>query len=97
MSELLVYPVPDAVSQSANIDDATYERLYQQSLDDPESFWTEQAHRLDWIKPWQTVKETSFERDNVSIKWFRGGRLNVSANCIDRHAARTPDRTAIIW
>ena len=97
MSELLVYPVPDAVSRSANIDDATYERLYQQSLDEPESFWTEQAHRLDWIKPWQKVKETSFERDNVSIKWFHGGKLNVSANCIDRHAAKTPDRTAIIW
>ena len=97
MSEKLIYPVPEAISKTANIDDATYQRLYRQSLDDPEGFWAEQAQRLDWIEPWQTVKETSFQRNDVSIKWFNGGRLNVSANCIDRHATKTPNRTAIIW
>ena len=97
MSEKLIYPVPEAISKTANIDDATYQRLYRQSLDDPEGFWAEQAQRLDWIEPWQTVKETSFQRNDVSIKWFKGGRLNVSANCIDRHATKTPNRTAIIW
>jgi len=97
MSEKLIYPVPEAISKTANIDDATYQRLYRQSLDDPEGFWAEQAQRIDWIEPWQTVKETSFQRNDVSIKWFKGGRLNVSANCIDRHATKTPNRTAIIW
>ena len=97
MSEKLIYPVPEAISKTANIDDATYQRLYRQSLDDPEGFWAEQAQRLDWIEPWRTVKETSFQRNDVSIKWFKGGRLNVSANCIDRHATKTPNRTAIIW
>lgn len=97
MSEKLIYPVPEAISKAANIDDATYQRLYRQSLDDPEGFWAEQAQRIDWIEPWQTVKETSFQRNDVSIKWFKGGRLNVSANCIDRHATKTPNRTAIIW
>ena len=97
MSEKLIYPVPEAISKAANIDDATYQRLYRQSLDDPEGFWAEQAQRIDWIEPWRTVKETSFQRNDVSIKWFNGGRLNVSANCIDRHATKTPNRTAIIW
>ena len=97
MSEKLIYPVSEAISKTANIDDATYQRLYRQSLDDPEGFWAEQAQRIDWIEPWRTVKETSFQRNDVSIKWFNGGRLNVSANCIDRHAAKTPNRTAIIW
>ena len=63
MSEKLIYPVPEAISKTANIDDATYQRLYRQSLDDPEGFWAEQAQRLDWIEPWQTVKETSFQRN----------------------------------
>ena len=97
MSEKLIYPVPEAISKTANIDDATYQRLYRQSLDDPEGFWAEQAQRIDWIEPWRTVKETSFQRNDVSIKWFNGGKLNVSANCIDRHATKTPNRTAIIW
>ena len=97
MSEALVYPVPEALSKFGNIDNQTYKRLYSQSIDNPEVFWTEQAQRLDWIKPWNKVKETSFDRSNISIKWFDGGQLNVSANCIDRHADKTPDRTAIIW
>jgi len=97
MTENIIYPVPEMMSGSANIDDATYKRLYQESLDNPETFWAEQAQRLDWIEPWQIVKETSFQRNSVSIKWFSGGKLNISANCIDRHAAKTPDRTAIIW
>ena len=97
MSEALVYPVPEALSKFANIDNQTYKRLYSQSIDNPEVFWTEQAQRLDWIKPWNKVKATSFDRSNISIKWFDGGQLNVSANCIDRHADKTPDRTAIIW
>ena len=97
MSEALVYPVPEALSKFGNIDNQTYKRLYSQSIDNPEVFWTEQAQRLDWIKPWNKVKATSFDRSNISIKWFDGGQLNVSANCIDRHASKTPDRTAIIW
>ena len=97
MSEALVYPVPEALSKFGNIDNQTYKRLYSQSIDNPEVFWSEQAQRLDWIKPWNKVKATSFDRSNISIKWFDGGQLNVSANCIDRHADKTPDRTAIIW
>ncbi len=97
MSEQSVFPVPAAVAKAALIDEAEYQRMYQQSIDDPDTFWGEHAKRVDWIKPFSKVKNTSFARGNVSIKWFEDGSLNVSANCVDRHAAKTPDRVAIIW
>ncbi len=63
---------------------------------DPEAFWAAQAARLEWIAPWHTVKNTSFTGD-VSIRWFEGGKLNVAANCLDRHLAARADKTAILW
>ncbi|MGR3546505.1 MAG: acetate--CoA ligase, partial [Roseovarius sp.] len=80
-----------------HIDAAKYERMYADSISNPEAFWGEHGKRLDWIKPYTKVKNTSFEYDNVSIKWFEDGTLNVSANCIDRHLAKRGDQTAIIW
>jgi acetyl-CoA synthetase len=71
--------------------------MYQRSIADPASFWAEQAKRIDWIKPFSKVKNTSFDPHKVSIKWFEDGTLNVSYNCVDRHAEKTPDKTAIIW
>jgi acetyl-CoA synthetase len=73
-----------------------YAERYEQSLNDPEKFWAEQAKRLDWIKPWTRVKNTSFKED-VFIKWFEGGKLNVCYNCVDRHLPKRANRTAIIW
>ena len=63
----------------------------------PSSFWAEQARRIDWIKPFTSVKNTSFGPDSVSIKWFADGTTNVAQNCIDRHLSRLANRTAIIW
>ena len=63
----------------------------------PNGFWAEQAKRIDWIKPFTKVKNTSFDPRNVSIKWFEDGTLNVAYNCIDRHLAKRGDQTAIIW
>ncbi len=80
-----------------HIDQAKYERMYADSISNPDAFWGEHGKRLDWIKPYTKVKNTSFEYDNVSIKWFEDGTLNVSANCIDRHLAARGDQTAIIW
>ena len=80
-----------------HIDQAKYERMYADSISNPEAFWGEHGKRLDWIKPYTKVKNTSFAYDNVSIKWFEDGTLNVSANCIDRHLATRGDQTAIIW
>nr|MBV6629997.1 acetate--CoA ligase [Oceanococcus sp. HetDA_MAG_MS8] len=97
MSEYPTHPVPEGLAQSAWINQDEYNRLYQQSVDDPESFWAEQGQRLDWIKPYTQVKNTSYAPGNVSIKWYEDGQLNVSANCIDRHLPERAQQTAIIW
>lgn len=92
-----VYPVPKDVAKDALIDNETYLSMYKQSVEDPAGFWGEQGKRLDWIKPYTKVKNTSYDYHNVSIKWFEDGELNVSANCIDRHLETRGDQTAIIW
>ncbi len=87
-----------AVGESGfHVDAENYARMYAESIRDPEGFWGEHGKRLDWIKPYTKVKNTSFAYDNVSIKWFEDGTLNVAANCIDRHLAERGDQTAIIW
>jgi acetyl-CoA synthetase len=86
-----------ANARGYHIDADEYARMYAQSIQDPEGFWGEHGKRLDWIKPYSSVKNTSFDYDNVSIKWFEDGTLNVAANCIDRHLATRGDQTAIIW
>src|SRR5690349_18282901 len=91
-----LFPVPEEIAKSAWVDAAGYERLYAQSIQDPEAFWGEHGKRLDWIKPYTQVKDVSFTGD-VHIRWFQDGTLNVSANCVDRHLATRADRTAIIW
>lgn len=78
------------------MDFTQYKKLYDESVTSPETFWGHQAERLHWFKKWTTVKNTSF-KSPVSIKWFEGGELNVSYNCIDRHLQVRGDKTAIIW
>ena len=92
-----IYAPPADLVKTAHADAETYAKMYQRSVDDPEGFWAEQGQRLDWIKPYTKVKNTSYAYDNVSIKWFEDGTLNVSSNCIDRHLATRGDQTAIIW
>ncbi len=95
MSEMI--PVPDAWAKRAYVDDAGYQEMYRRSVDDPNGFWAEHGKRIDWIKPFSKVKNTSYDPHNVSIKWFEDGTLNVAANCIDRHLAKRADQVAIIW
>jgi acetyl-CoA synthetase len=85
------------VAASSLTDEAAYKALYQQSVVNPDGFWREQAERLDWIKPFTRVKQTSFDDHHVDIKWFADGTLNVSANCLDRHLEARGDEIAIIW
>ncbi|MGF1552812.1 MAG: acetate--CoA ligase [Paracoccaceae bacterium] len=92
-----VFEPPETIASAAHVDRAAYDRMYRQSIEDPEGFWGEQGKRLDWIKPYSTVKNTSFDYDNVSIKWFEDGTLNVAANCIDRHLKDKADQVAILW
>ncbi|MXN64837.1 acetate--CoA ligase [Stappia sp. GBMRC 2046] len=96
MSET-VYPVPAEIAANALIDNEKYLEMYQRSVSDPEGFWGEHGKRVDWIKPFTKVKNTSYDPHNVSIKWFEDGTLNVSANCVDRHVATRGDQPAIIW
>src|SRR5271168_4335264 len=92
-----IYEVPAEWSKRALINDADYKKMYVQSLADPNGFWGEQAKRLYWMKHFTKVKNTSFARDNVSIKWFEDGATNVAYNCIDRHLHSRGHQTAIIW
>ncbi len=92
-----VIPVPEAWAKRAYVDDAKYQEMYKRSVDDPDGFWGEHGKRVDWIKPFTRVKNTSYDPHNVSIKWFEDGTLNVSANCTDRHLEAHGDRIAIIW
>ncbi len=92
-----IFPAPAApANKQPWADKATYQRMYEESVSNPERFWAEQAERLDWIKKWDKVKDTSFEGD-INIKWFEGGRLNICYNCIDRHLEKRGHQTAIIW
>ena len=94
MSE--TYPVPSSMKARTLIDEATYNSMYQRSIADPDGFWADQANAfLSWQQPWQTVSEADIPSGN--IRWFVGGQLNVSVNCIDRHLPHRGGQTAIIW
>ncbi len=86
-----------AFKSKSYITDARYDILHDRSVNTPDIFWAYHGTRVDWMKPFSKVKNTSFEHDNVSIKWYEDGTLNASVNCIDRHLAKRGDQTAIIW
>ncbi|MDF2234982.1 acetate--CoA ligase [Albimonas sp. CAU 1670] len=88
---------PADLAAAAHADAARYEELYARSVSDPEGFWAEQGRRLDWIRPYTRAKNTSFAPDDVSIRWFEDGTLNVAANCIDRHLKDRAEQTAILF
>jgi acetyl-CoA synthetase len=92
-----LYPVPPEFAAAARIDKATYDRLYAESIADPQAFWRRVAKRLDWIRPYSRIKDVSFDAADLHIRWFDDGELNVSANCLDRHLAKHGDKTAILW
>jgi len=96
MFEITRHPVPDAVRQRAHLDNDAYLRLYQQSVEQPEIFWAEQAKAfLSWFKPWDQVHASDLQLGHA--EWFKGGQLNVAYNCIDRHLEKRGEQIAIIW
>ena len=96
MSDAKLYPVPAEAAAHAWINDAKYQQMYQQSVDDPDGFWAEQAKQfVTWFKPWDKVLDWDFSRGH--IRWFDGATLNVSYNCLDRHLEQRGDQVAIIW
>ncbi|MCG8016754.1 MAG: acetate--CoA ligase [Candidatus Thiodiazotropha sp. 'RUGA'] len=98
MSENKVYPVPADFAAQANVNDAQYQEMYQRSISDPEGFWSEQADQyISWFKKWDKALDWSFGKDDLHIEWFKGAKLNVSYNCLDRHLESRGDQVAIIW
>ncbi|MFC3193743.1 acetate--CoA ligase [Marinicella sediminis] len=91
------YPVNPDFRNDALCDNDQYLKMYQQSIDNNEDFWREQGKRLDWFKPYSEVKDVSFSRDDLHIRWYADGELNVCHNCVDRHLPDKADQTAIIW
>lgn len=92
-----IFPVPKDFAKNALIDDVKYQKMYEESIGDPEAFWGEQGKRLTWSKPYTKVKDVSWDKENLNVQWFSDGELNVSVNCIDRHLEGKSDQVAIIW
>ena len=98
MSEVKTYPVPAEFAAQANVTAEQYAEMYKRSVEDPAGFWGEQAENyLTWFKKWDTVLDWSFDQADLHINWFKGGRLNVAYNCLDRHLDTRGDQVAIIW
>ncbi len=96
MSQAIVYP-SQAFASQANTTPEQYRQRYQASIADNEAYWAQEAHIVDWITPFSQVKQCSYKADDFNIGWYLGGQLNVAHNCVDRHAASNPSKTAIIW
>ena len=92
-----IYPVKQGADRKYLVDKEKYEKMYRQSVDDNEGFWAGQAQSLEWSKPFSTVKDVSLAKDDLHIRWFEDGELNVCVNCVDRHLADRAEQTAIIF
>jgi acetyl-CoA synthetase len=95
--EAFAHDVPEGWAERAYVDASKYREMYAFSASKPDGFWDYHGKRIEWIKPYTKVKNTSFDPGKVSIKWFEDGTTNVSMNCIDRHLANRADQTAIVW
>lgn len=97
MSEYPLHKVPKAWAEKASMNTADYDKAYGASINDNEAFWSEQGKRLDWFTPYTKIKDVSFAADDLHIKWFYDGVLNVCHNCVDRHLPNKANDVAIIW
>jgi acetyl-CoA synthetase len=94
---MTIHKVPEDFAALAHLRQADYQRLYQESIKDPNGFWARMGRRIDWIQPYTKVKDTSFDEKDFRIRWYHDGKLNVAANCLDRQLAKRGDKVAIIW
>ena len=92
-----IHPVDPAFAAKARIRKDDYERLYAESVKDPEGFWAKVGERVDWAKKPTRIKDVSFDPKDLHIRWYEDGTLNVAANCLDRHLAERGDKAAIIF
>ncbi|MBI1237876.1 MAG: acetate--CoA ligase [Alphaproteobacteria bacterium] len=96
MAETVIKVSPDWAKR-AYVNAAGFAERTRRAAEDPAAYWASEAKRIDWMKPFTKVKDVSFQADNLHIRWFEDGTLNVSANCIDRHLAKRANQTAILW
>ncbi len=92
-----IFPPSEELAKSAHIDAEKYDELYNKSVTDPEGFWADMAERITWFKKPQTIKNVSYDKDDLHIKWYEDGVLNAAYNCIDRHLPERADQIAFIW
>ncbi|HZW17720.1 MAG TPA: acetate--CoA ligase [Luteimonas sp.] len=92
-----IYPVPDDFAARAAIRHDDYERLYAESVRDPDAFWGKVAERLDWDRKPTRIRDVSYDLQDFHIRWYADGELNASVNCLDRHLATRGDKTALVF
>ena len=97
MTKNNIYIPSSDVVKNAHLNSEQYEKMYAESINDPDLFWDTHGKRIDWIKPYQKISNISYAKENLQIKWYEDGTLNASANCLDRHLKTKGDSTAIIW
>jgi len=92
-----IFKVSKKWAKSAYVDKGQYEKKYKLSIKDNDAFWKKEGKRIDWIKPYNKIKDVKYSKTDVKIKWYYDGTLNASENCIDRHLKKKKNKTAIIW
>ena len=97
MSGSSLYKPSSSIIEKSHVNRETYEKMYEESINDPSLFWQKHGKRIDWIKPYSKVNDVSYNKENLHIKWFEDGTLNASFNCLDRHLKSKGDNIAIIW
>jgi len=97
MSGSSLYKPSSSIIEKSHVNRETYEKMYEESINDPSLFWQKHGKRIDWIKPYSIVNDVSYNKENLHIKWFEDGTLNASFNCLDRHLKSKGDNIAIIW
>jgi acetyl-CoA synthetase len=97
MTKNNIYIPSSDVVKNAHVNSEQYEKMYAESINDPDVFWDTHGKRIDWIKPYKKISNISYAKEDLQIKWYEDGTLNASANCLDRHLKTKGDSTAIIW
>ena len=97
MSGSSLYKPSSNIIEKSHVNHETYEKMYEESINDPSLFWNKHGKRIDWIKPYSKVSDVSYNKEDLHIKWFEDGTLNASFNCLDRHLKSKGNSVAIIW
>ena len=92
-----IIKVSDSWANQAYVNDSKYKKKYKLSIKENDKFWAKEGKRISWMKKYTKIKDVKYSKDDVKIKWYYDGTLNASANCIDRHLKKNPNKTAIIW